>query len=91
MFSGPTQVTGAVTNEGPAASDSTLSGFGPLLLAYKAPGSDLVRYQTFTSSWSAPAIVPTTHTTVSPSLFINILGTTTSGLDGNIIWHVFSN
>ncbi|HEY6494598.1 MAG TPA: hypothetical protein VIZ43_15085 [Trebonia sp.] len=90
-FSGPTQVTGAVTNEGPAASDSTLSGFGPLLLAYKAPGSDLVRYQTFSSSWSAPAVVPTTHTTVSPSLFINVLGTTTPGLDGNIIWHVFSS
>lgn len=91
-FTAPVQVPGAVTNEGPAASDSTLSGFGPLLLAYKAPGSTLVKFQTFTgSSWSAPAVVPTTHTTVSPSLFINILATTTPGLDGNIIWHVFSN
>jgi hypothetical protein len=93
-FSGPTQVPGvhAHTILGPAASDSTLSGFGPLLLAYKTPGSTDVRFQTFNgSTWSTPAIVPTTHTTVSPSLFINILGTTTPGLDGNIIWHVFSN
>ena len=93
-FSAPTQVPGlhANTNQGPAASDSTLSGFGPLLLAYKAPGATLVRFQTLTgSTWSTPATVPTTHTTVAPSLFVNILGTTTPGADGNIIWHVFSN
>lgn len=93
VFAGPTQVPGvhANTNLGPAASDSTLNGFGPLLLAYKAPGSTAVRFQTLTgSTWSTPAVVPTTHTTVSPSLFINILGTTTPGADGNIVWHVFS-
>jgi hypothetical protein len=90
-FTAPAQVPSAVTNNGPAASDSTLAGFGPLLLAYKAPGSTLVRYQTLGTAWSSPAVVPTTHTTVSPSLFINILGTTTPGADGNIIWHVFSN
>jgi hypothetical protein len=93
VFTTVTQVPGlhANTNLGPAASDSTLSGFGPLLLAYKAPGSTLVRFQTLTgTTWSTPAVVPTTHTTVSPSLFINVLGTTTPGADGNIIWHVFS-
>jgi hypothetical protein len=91
VFTAPVQVPGAVTNEGPAASDSTLAGFGPLLLAYKTPGSTLVKFQTFASSWSSPAIVPTLHTTVSPSLFVNILASTTPGADGNIIWHVFSN
>lgn len=93
-FTAPVQVPGtqAVTNQSPAASDSTLSGFGPLLLAYKAPGGTLIRFQTLTgSTWSTPAPVPTTHTTVGPSLFINILGTTTPGADGNIIWHTYSN
>jgi hypothetical protein len=91
-FTGPTQVpgTGAVTDQAPAASDSTLSGFGPLLLAYKAPGSTTVRYQTFASGvWTAPATVPA-HTLVAPALFINTLANTTPASDGNIVWHTFS-
>jgi hypothetical protein len=93
VFSANAAVTGAATTEGPAASDSTLTGFGPLLVAYGAPGSTAVKYQTAasgTSPWSAPAVVPSTHTNVSPSLFINVLTTTTPAADGNIIWHVFS-
>jgi hypothetical protein len=80
-----------VSDEGPTASDSTLNGFGPLLVAYKAPGATTVNYQSLTSgTWSAPAQVPATHTLVSPALFENILANTTPATDGNIVWHVFS-
>lgn len=93
-FTAVTQVPGlhANTNQSPAASDSTLAGFGPLLLAYKAPGATLIRFQTFNKgTWSTPAAISGAHTTVAPSLFINTLANTTPGQDGNIIWHTFSN
>jgi len=97
VFTGPVVVPGvtattpAETNEAPAASDSTLSGFGPLLLAYKAPENTNVKYQTLTgATWSVPAVVPTTHTAASPALSQNILATTTPAADGHVIWHVFS-
>jgi hypothetical protein len=90
VFIGPVTLAG-LTDEGPAASDSTLNGFGPLLVAYKKPGSTTVNYQTLTSgTWSTPAPVPATHTLVSPSLFLNILANTSPATDGNIFWHVFS-
>jgi hypothetical protein len=91
VFTGPVQVPGAATLEGPAASDTSVTGIGPLLVAYKAPASLSVRYQTLTAGvWSAAAVVPTTHTAVAPSLFLNVLGTTTPAADGNIIFHFFS-
>ncbi len=90
VFTGPTQVPGAASIEGPAASDSTLTGFGPLLLAYKTTASTHVDFQTLTSGvWSSPALVPTTTTAVSPALFQNTLATTKPSADGTIVLHVF--
>jgi len=86
VWSGPTQVPGAASSTGPAASDTTLNGFGPLLLAYKGVAGTHVWYQTLTgTTWSAPAVVPKTFTAVSPALFLNVLATTTPTTVGNII------
>ncbi len=91
-FTGPTTDTGVATDVAPAASDSTLSGFGPLLLVYKVAGSTDVNYQTLTgTTWSAPAQLIATHTTDAPSLSVNRLSTTTPGADGNVLLQGFSN
>jgi len=90
-FTAPATVPGAASSEGPAASDTKVNGFGPLLLAYKVPLSTTVHFQTLTGGvWSAPAAVPSTHTTVSPALLFNELATTTPATDGNVILHVFT-
>jgi len=84
-------VPGAATTEGPAASDLGIDGFKPLLLAYKAPFSTAVHFQTFDGvTWSAAAAVPHTHTAVAPALLLNELATTTPATDGNIVLHHFS-
>jgi hypothetical protein len=84
-------VLGAATSEGPAASDTGINGFGPLLLTYKAPFSTAVHYQTLTGTvWSGPATVPHTHTAVAPALLFNELATTTPTTDGNIVLHHFT-
>jgi hypothetical protein len=90
-FTAPATVPGAATIEGPAASDTGIDGFGPLLLAYKVPLSTAVHFQTLASGvWSTPAAVPTTHTAVAPALLFNELATTTPATDGNIVLHVFT-
>jgi hypothetical protein len=63
---------------------------GPLLLAYKAPYSTQVRFQTLTgTTWSAFANVPGAHTAVPPALLRNILATTTPGSIGKIVLFVY--
>jgi len=90
-FTAPVEVPGAASLVGPAASDTGINGFGPLLLAYKTPLSTSVHFQTLTASgWSTPARVPTTHTGVAPALLLKILATTTPATDGNIVLHVFT-
>jgi hypothetical protein len=90
-FTAPTPVPGAASIEGPAASDTGIDGFGPLLLAYKAPLNTGVLYQTLTgTTWSAPAVVPNTHTNVAPALLFNELATTTPATDGNVVLHAFT-
>ncbi len=89
-WTGPAQVPGAVALTGPAVSVPRLNGTGSLLLAYKAPFSTHVRFQTLTSgTWSAFGTVPRTHTTVAPALLRNILANTTPGSIGNIVLHVY--
>ncbi|HUC57039.1 MAG TPA: hypothetical protein VMA95_06535 [Streptosporangiaceae bacterium] len=91
VFTGPAQVPGAATIEGPAASDSTLTGFGPLLLVYKSPGSTTVRFQTLTGTiWTTPVVIPTVRTAVSPALYQDVLATTKPSADGTIVLHVYS-
>jgi hypothetical protein len=89
-WTGPVQVPGAHTFGAPAASVPTLNAIGPLLLAYKAPYSTLVRYQTLTSTgWSGYSVVPGARTAVAPALVRNVLATTTPGTIGNIVLHVY--
>jgi hypothetical protein len=90
-FAGPVTVPGASTLAGPAAADTGVNGFGPLLLAYKAPFSTSVRFQTLTGGvWSAGASVPGAHTAVAPALLFNELAFTTPATDGNIILRNFT-
>jgi hypothetical protein len=89
-WSGPTQVPGAAALTAPAVSIPQLNGNGPLLLVYKAPFSTQVRFQTLASgTWSSFAVVPRTHTAVTPALQRNILANTTPGTIGNIVLHVY--
>jgi hypothetical protein len=84
------EVPGAATLESPAASDIGINGFNSLLLAYKAPLSIAVHFQTLTKNgWSKPATVPGTHTATAPALLLNELATTTPATDGNIVLHHF--
>ena len=89
-WSGPAKVPGAVALTAPAVSVPRLNGTGPLLLVYKSPFSTHVRFQTLTSgTWSAFATVPRTRTAVAPALLRNILGSTTPGTIGNVVFHVY--
>lgn len=81
----------AASLEGPAISDIGINGFNSLLLAYKAPFSTAVHFQTLVNgTWSKPATVPTTHTVTAPALLFNVLATTTPATDGNIVLHTFT-
>src|SRR5215470_3070123 len=89
-WTGPTVVPGAAALTAPAASVPTVNGTGPLLLAYKAPFSTQVRFQTLTgTTWSAFANVPGARTAVSPALLRHILAITTPGTIGNIVLFVY--
>lgn len=84
-------VPGAATSTGPAASSLGAHGFGPLLVAYKAPGALHVRFQTWNGSvWSPSAIVPGASTAVGPALLGGTLATTSSDTSGSIFLHIFS-
>jgi hypothetical protein len=89
MWTGPTQVPGAATLTGPAASAVTLHG--PILLAYKATVNTHVLFQTFSGLlWTLPAVVPTTRTANAPALLGGTLATTKPTIAGNIILHHFT-
>ena len=89
-WTGPAKVPGAQTLTAPAVSVPTPNATGPLLLAYKAPYSTGVRYQTLTgATWSPAALIPRTRTAVAPALVRNVLATTTPGTIGNIVLHVY--
>jgi len=89
-WTGPTQVPGAITLLGPAASIPTVNATGPLLLVYKAPFSAHMRYQTLSgSTWSGVARVYGSQSDAAPALLKNVLATTTPGTFGNIILRVY--
>ena len=80
----------AATGAGPAASALGTHGAGPLLLAYKAPRTLRVRYQTLRTGWSAPRAVPGASTAVGPALLGGLLATTASDTSGSIFYRYFS-
>jgi hypothetical protein len=92
VFTGPITVPGAASDLGPAASDTGLNGFGPLLLAYKAPFSTHVRYQILSTggTWSGVGTVPDLGTVAAPALLLNELANTTSGQNGKILLRFYA-
>jgi hypothetical protein len=88
-WTGPTRVPHAATLLAPAA--SAVRVFGPLLLAYKAPGNTHIRFQTFSGTlWSLPANVPAARTTNAPALFGGTLANTKPTTLGQIVLHHFT-
>lgn len=88
-WAGPTQVTGAATLTAPTASAVGLAG--PLLLAYKAPFTTHVFFQTLSGGvWSAAGLVPATRTANAPALLGGLLANTTPTPVGNILLHHFT-
>ncbi len=72
----PVGVPGGFSTSGPAAADISSHNNGPLLLAYKGPSGDNIRYQILTgSSWSGVKYVSglQNKTTLSPSLLTTLL------------------
>jgi hypothetical protein len=88
-WTGPTQVPGAASLTAPTASAVGL--FGPLLLAYKAPFTTHVFFQTLASGvWSAVGVVPDTRTANAPALLGGLLANTKPTSAGNIILHHYT-
>jgi hypothetical protein len=80
-------VTGALSTSGPAASSATGHAAGPLLLAYKGPSGDSIRYQTLTAgTWSGVQFVggAQNKTTLSPALLNSVLANVSPTLSGAI-------
>jgi hypothetical protein len=84
-------VPGAATGAGPTASALGSHLAGPLGLAYKAPHSLGVRFQTLAGSvWSPSSVVPQATTAVGPALLRGTLATTSPNASGRIFLHIFS-
>jgi hypothetical protein len=69
-------VPGGFSTSGPAAATISAHNSGPLLLAYKGPSGDLIRYQILTgTTWSGVKYVSgaQNRTTISPALLNTLL------------------
>jgi hypothetical protein len=69
-------VPGGASTSGPAAADVNAHGTGPLMLAYKGPSGDHIRYQFLTgTTWSGIKYVSGAQnkTTLSPALLNTLL------------------
>jgi hypothetical protein len=85
-------VPGAFSTAPPTASDISPHDNTTLMLAYKGPGADYIRYQLFSgSSWSAVAYV-TGHnntTTIGPALLNTTLASVSPTTSGTIYLHTY--
>lgn len=80
-------VKGADSTSPPTATSVDEHGYGPLLLAYKGPSGNFIRYQELTASgWSAYKFVtgPNSKTTISPSLLNRTLANVSPTSSGTI-------
>ncbi len=94
LAAGPVQDgTGlAGTTGSPAVASADIHGDGPLLLAYKGPGGDFIRFQTLSAGvWSAHRFVNANNntTTLGPALVHGTLANV-SRTDGRIFLHHFN-
>jgi hypothetical protein len=84
----------ASSTSGPSATSINPHGFGPLLLAYKGPTGEAIRYQTLTgTSWSNFAYVTGTNnrTTVAPAVLNSTLANVSNTVSARIYLHIYHN
>jgi|HubBroStandDraft_6_1064221.scaffolds.fasta_scaffold191383_1 hypothetical protein len=84
---------GAASTSGPAATSVDAHGFGPLMLAYKGPSGDRIRYQLLTSKgWTKYGFVTgADDTTVDgPALLNSTLASVSQSIDGFIFLHHYN-
>lgn len=82
----------ASSTSGPAASSVSANGTGPLLLAYKGPAGEFIRYQTMTSTgWSGVGYVtgPDFKTAISPALLNATLANVSPTSSGTIFLRTY--
>jgi len=85
-------VPGASSTSPPTASSVSAHGTGPLMLAYKGPGGEFIRYQILSSgTWSPYAFVtgPNNKTAISPSLLNGLLANVSPTSSGRIYLHIY--
>jgi hypothetical protein len=87
------RVPGADSTVGPAASSINAHGDGPLLLAYKGPGGEHIRYQTLTGGvWSTVGYVTGANdtTTLGPALINGALASVSPTSSGRVYLHFYT-
>ena len=85
-------VPNASSTSGPAASDTSVHGTGPLLLVYKGPGGENIRWQTLSGGvWSGFSFVNghDNKTTISPALLNKTMASVSPTSSGAIFLHGF--
>jgi hypothetical protein len=85
-------VPGASSTSGPAASATGSHDAGPLLLVYKGPSGEFIRWQTLTGGvWSGFAFVNghDNKTTISPALLGKTMASVSPTSSGTIYLHAF--
>jgi hypothetical protein len=86
--------TQASSTAGPSATSINPHGFGPLLLAYKGPTGEAIRYQTLTGTfWSNFAYVTGTNnrTTLAPAVLNSTLANVSNTISARIYLHIYHN
>lgn len=82
----------AASTSGPAATSISPNGFGPLLLAYKGPGGENIRYQTLAGTfWTNFAYVTGTNskTTLAPAVLNSALANVSNSISARIYLHAY--
>jgi hypothetical protein len=85
------QVPGSLSTAAPAVSSIDAHGDGPLLLAYKGPSGEHIRYQILTTSWSGVAYVtgPNSNTNLGPALVNGTLANVSPTNSARVYLHHF--
>jgi hypothetical protein len=85
------QVPGSFSTAAPAVSSVDAHGDGPLLLAYKGPSGEHIRYQILSSSWSGVAYVTgsNSETNLGPALINGTLANVSPTNSARVYLHHF--
>jgi hypothetical protein len=85
------QVPGSLSTAAPAVSSIDAHGDGPLLLAYKGPSGEHIRYQILSTSWSTVAYVngKNSESNLGPALVNGTLANVSPTNSGRVYLHHF--